>query len=78
MNLKTNQIPESTGRASSQQRHRNKEDTIQEDQIRQETLLWDKPDVVVATPSGLLAHIQNGSIQLKQSVEMFVVDDMAR
>jgi ATP-dependent RNA helicase DDX56/DBP9 len=42
---------------------------------RQEAMLRDKPDVLVATPAGLLAHIRSGALDLKSSVETLVVDE---
>ena len=42
---------------------------------RQEAMLRDKPDVVVATPGGLLTHIRNNVLHLKESVETLVVDE---
>ncbi|CAB9505028.1 RNA helicase DBP9 [Seminavis robusta] len=46
-----------------------------EEMTRQEALLRDRPDVVVATPTGLAHHIQNGTVELKSSVETVVVDE---
>lgn len=42
---------------------------------RQEAMLRDRPDVIVATPGGLLAHIRSGALTLKDSVETLVVDE---
>jgi len=47
----------------------------QQDLARQTAMLRDRPDVVVATPAGLLAHIRNGDVNLKESVETLVVDE---
>ena len=38
-------------------------------------MLRDRPDVIVATPAGLLSHIRSGHIHLKNSVETLVVDE---
>lgn len=45
-----------------------------EDLARQEAMLRDCPNVVVATPGGLLVHIRNNRLNLKQ-VETLVVDE---
>uniref|UniRef100_A0A7S4ABF3 RNA helicase n=2 Tax=Pseudo-nitzschia australis TaxID=44445 RepID=A0A7S4ABF3_9STRA len=42
---------------------------------RQKAMLRDRPDVIVATPAGLLTHIRNGDINLKDSMETLVVDE---
>jgi len=43
---------------------------------RQEAALRDRPDVVVATPAGLLVHLRSGALGgLKRSVETLVVDE---
>lgn len=42
---------------------------------RQEAMLRDRPDVVVATPGGLVDHVKGGRLNLKRSVEMLVVDE---
>mmetsp|Transcript_32521 Transcript_32521/g.59793 ORF Transcript_32521/g.59793 Transcript_32521/m.59793 type:complete len:701 (-) Transcript_32521:44-2146(-) len=42
---------------------------------QQEAMLRDRPDVVVSTPAGLLAHIRSGSLDLEKSVESLVVDE---
>jgi ATP-dependent RNA helicase DDX56/DBP9 len=47
----------------------------QQDLARQKAMLRDRPDVIVATPAGLLTHIQSGDIDLKTSVETLVVDE---
>lgn len=47
----------------------------QQDLARQTAMLRDSPDVIVATPAGLLAHIRNGDVNLKESVESLVVDE---
>ena len=47
----------------------------QQDMARQTAMLRDRPDVIVATPAGLLAHIRNGDVNLKESVETLVVDE---
>lgn len=38
-------------------------------------MLLEKPDIVVATPSRLLAHIRAENINLKHSLEVLVVDE---
>lgn len=35
----------------------------------------DKPDIVIGTPSRVLAHLKAGNMVLKDSVEMVVVDE---
>ena len=35
----------------------------------------EKPDIVVGTPSRILAHIHADNLQLKTSVEMLVIDE---
>jgi len=42
---------------------------------RQKAILRDKPDVIVATPAGLLAHIRSRDVTLKESMETLVVDE---
>jgi hypothetical protein len=37
----------------------------------QQALLRDSPDVLVATPARLLAHLKAGNVKLKESVETF-------
>lgn len=54
---------------------RGKSEKAQRDLARQKAMLRDRPDVIVATPAGLLAHIQGGDINLKTSVETLVVDE---
>lgn len=46
-----------------------------QDLARQQAMLRDRPDVIVATPAGLLTHIRAGDVQLKESVETLVVDE---
>ncbi|XP_067928839.1 probable ATP-dependent RNA helicase DDX56 [Watersipora subatra] len=41
----------------------------------QKALLMDQPDVVIGTPSRVLAHLKAGNMQLKDSLEMVVVDE---
>lgn len=43
--------------------------------LQQEALLRDRPDVVVATPAGLVTHVRSGKLNLKKSVETLVVDE---
>ncbi len=38
-------------------------------------LLRDLPDVLVSTPSRLLAHLKEGNVDLKTSLEMLVIDE---
>ena len=47
----------------------------QEEKARQRAMLRDRPDVIVATPGGLLAHIRDGDLNLKTSVETLVLDE---
>ncbi len=42
---------------------------------QQEALLRDRPDIVVATPAGLVAHVRSGKLDLKRSMETLVVDE---
>ena len=42
---------------------------------QQEAILRDRPDVVVATPGGLVEHVKGARLDLKRSVEMLVVDE---
>ena len=41
----------------------------------QRPLLADLPDVVVGTPSRVLAHIEAGHLDLKESLELLVIDE---
>ncbi|EED91448.1 dead-box RNA helicase, partial [Thalassiosira pseudonana CCMP1335] len=43
--------------------------------LQQEALLRDRPDIVVATPAGLVGHVRSGKLNLKRSVETLVVDE---
>jgi ATP-dependent RNA helicase DDX56/DBP9 len=47
----------------------------QQDMARQKAMLRDRPDVIVATPAGLLGHIREGDVDLKSSLETLVVDE---
>lgn len=47
----------------------------QRELTRQKAMLRDRPDVIVATPAGLLMHLRNGDVALKDSMETFVVDE---
>ncbi|KAG7347437.1 helicase domain protein [Nitzschia inconspicua] len=47
----------------------------QQELTRQRAMLRDRPDVVVATPAGLLTHLRSGDISLKDSMETLVVDE---
>ena len=42
---------------------------------RQHAMLRDNPNVVVATPGGLLTHVRTHAIELKHTVETLVVDE---
>lgn len=46
-----------------------------EELTRQEATLRDRPDVIVATPTGLSTHIRNDAVDLKSSIETLVVDE---
>ena len=46
-----------------------------QDLERQEAALRDQPNVIVATPNGLLTHIRSGALDLKSLVETVVVDE---
>ena len=46
-----------------------------ESALQQEALLRDRPDIVVATPAGLVTHVRSGKLNLKRSVETLVVDE---
>ena len=41
----------------------------------QRPLLADLPDIVVGTPSRVLAHIEAGNLTLKESLELLVIDE---
>ena len=43
--------------------------------LQQEALLRDRPDIVVATPAGLVTHVRIGKLNLKRSVDTLVVDE---
>lgn len=38
-------------------------------------MLTEKPDIVVATPTRALAHIKVGNLNLKQSLELLIIDE---
>ena len=38
-------------------------------------MLMEKPDILVSTPSRLLAHIRAGNLSLRETVEMLVIDE---
>lgn len=38
-------------------------------------LLMEKPDIVVGTPSRVLAHIKAGNLNLKESLEIVIIDE---
>lgn len=46
-----------------------------EELSRQKAMLRDRPDALVATPTGLSTHIQSEDVDLKTSVETLVVDE---
>lgn len=54
---------------------RGKTEKALQDLARQQAMLRDRPDVIVATPAGLLTHLQAGDVDLKTSVETLVVDE---
>ena len=41
----------------------------------QKPLLMEKPDIVIGTPSRVLAHIQAQNLDLRESLEMLVIDE---
>lgn len=41
----------------------------------QQALLRDVPDIVIATPGRLVAHLQAGNVSLKDSVQVVVIDE---
>jgi len=38
-------------------------------------MLSEKPDIVVGTPSRLLAHLQAGNLSVKETLDMVVIDE---
>jgi ATP-dependent RNA helicase DDX56/DBP9 len=54
---------------------RGRGEKAQEELTRQEAMLRDQPNVLVATPAGLLTQIRSGLLDLKSSVETLVVDE---
>ncbi|KAL3864231.1 hypothetical protein ACJMK2_005935 [Sinanodonta woodiana] len=42
---------------------------------QQRPMLAENPDIIVATPSRLLAHIRAGNVSIKESLEMIVIDE---
>ncbi|XP_004708239.1 probable ATP-dependent RNA helicase DDX56 [Echinops telfairi] len=46
-----------------------------EDSASQRTVLIEKPDVVVGTPSRILSHLQQNNLKLRDSLELLVVDE---
>ena len=38
-------------------------------------LLTEKPDIVIGTPSKVLAHLEAGTLELRESMEMLVIDE---
>lgn len=47
----------------------------QVDLSAQRPLLMEKPDIVIGTPSRLLAHLQAKNLTLKDSLEMLIIDE---
>lgn len=47
----------------------------EEELDRQEAMLRDNPDIIVATPNGLLTNIRNKALDLRETVETLVVDE---
>lgn len=45
------------------------------DAVSQRTILLEKPDVVVGTPSRILAHLHQRTLTLKGSLELLVIDE---
>ncbi|KAL3916753.1 MAG: hypothetical protein SGARI_007889, partial [Bacillariaceae sp.] len=52
-----------------------KGEKAQQEMTRQKAMLRDRPDVIVATPAGLLMHLRNGDVKLKDTMETLVVDE---
>ncbi|KAL3939549.1 MAG: hypothetical protein SGARI_001335 [Bacillariaceae sp.] len=52
-----------------------KGEKAQQELTRQKAMLRDRPDVIVATPAGLLMHLRNGDVKLKDTMETLVVDE---
>ncbi|KAG5192377.1 DEAD box helicase [Tribonema minus] len=48
---------------------------VDDNMSAQQAQLRDKPDIVVATPARLVAHLKAGNITLKDAVETLVVDE---
>jgi len=81
----------SAGASSARQQQQQQQKHVREELERQEALLRDKPDIVIATPSALLTHIRRcqqqqqsnnnnnttaaALLDLKSSLEMLVVDE---
>lgn len=61
--------------SASVNRNSNKSKAAQQEMVRQEAMLRDRPNVVVATPAGLLTHMRSGVLDLKTSVETLVIDE---
>lgn len=38
-------------------------------------MLMEKPDIIVATPTRALAHIKAGNLDLRQSLELLIIDE---
>lgn len=64
----------SAARSSSGGKNNNSK-TQHELTTRQRAMLRDRPDVIVATPAGLLMHLRKGDVTLKDSMETLVVDE---
>ncbi|XP_061178453.1 probable ATP-dependent RNA helicase DDX56 [Saccostrea echinata] len=41
----------------------------------QKPMLMERPDIIVATPTRALAHIKAGNLDLKQSLELLIIDE---
>nr|XP_034330317.1 probable ATP-dependent RNA helicase DDX56 [Crassostrea gigas] len=41
----------------------------------QKPMLMEKPDIIVATPTRALAHIKAGNLDLRQSLELLIIDE---
>jgi ATP-dependent RNA helicase DDX56/DBP9 len=52
-----------------------KADAGKDDLASQKALLADRPDIVVGTPSRVLAHLEAGNLTLKDSLELLVIDE---
>lgn len=48
---------------------------MQVDLNTQQPLLLERPDIVVGTPSRVLAHLKTENINLKQSFDTLIIDE---